>query len=44
VQAALGLWKMRKRAEGGAVKDDVALPFYRGRGGGGAAAGNGGRR
>jgi hypothetical protein len=34
VRAALGLRKKRKRARGGAVKDDGTLNFYRGRGGG----------
>jgi hypothetical protein len=34
VWAALGLRKKRKRARGGAVKDDGTLNFYRGRGGG----------
>jgi hypothetical protein len=43
VRVTLGLRKKRKRARGGAVKDDRALPLYRGRGGG-AAAGNGGWR
>jgi hypothetical protein len=43
VWAALGLRKKRRRARGGAVKDDGTLNFYRGRGGG-AAIGNGSQR
>jgi hypothetical protein len=35
VRAVLGPRKKRKRAGQGAVEDDGALPFYRGRGGGG---------
>jgi hypothetical protein len=41
VRVVLRHGKKRKRAGGGAVEDDGALPFYRGRGG---AAGNGGQR
>jgi hypothetical protein len=41
VWSVLGREKKRKRAGGGAVEDDGALPSYRGRG---WAAGNGGRR
>jgi hypothetical protein len=37
VRAMLGLRKKRKRAGGGAVKDDGALPFYNVRGGGGSS-------
>jgi hypothetical protein len=40
VRAALGLGEKRKRAGGGAVKDDGALPFYRGQ----WAVGSGGRQ
>jgi hypothetical protein len=35
VRAVLGRRKKRKREGGSAVEDDGALPFYRGRGGGG---------
>jgi hypothetical protein len=44
VRVVLRHGKKRKKAGGGAVEDDGALPFYRGRGGGRPGmAGSGGK-